>query len=119
MKGHRHQRLADFIQEEVSQIIREELSDPGLQGMITISFVEVSPDLRRARIFYQVHGGKEAEEIAAKGFLRAGSYIRHLLAERLYTKFVPEIIFELDRRQEAQDRLEALFEKLRKQHGSS
>ncbi len=114
MRLYRHQRLADFIQREVSQIIREELSDPELQGMITISFVEVSSDLRKARIFYQVHGGKEAEEAAARGFGRAGSYIRHLLAERLYIKFVPEIIFELDRRQDVQDQLEALFEKLRK-----
>ncbi len=116
MRGHRQRRLADFIQEEVSQIIREEVSDPELQGMITISAVEVSPDLKRARILYQVHGDAEAEQAVARGFERAKAYIRHLLAQRLYTKFVPEITFEPDRREEAQDRLEALFEQLRKGH---
>jgi ribosome-binding factor A len=119
MKGHRQRRLADFIQEEVSQIIREELSDPELQGMITISRVELSPDLKRAKVYYQVHGGREAEEAVARGFARAGSYIRHLLAQRLYTKFVPEITFAPDRADEAEERLEALFARIRGEDESS
>lgn len=116
MKGHRQRRLADFIQEEVSQIIREEINDPELQGMITISAVEVSPDLKRARILYQVYGDVETEQAVARGFERAKAYIRHLLAQRLHTKFVPEITFESDRKEETRDRLEALFEQLRKEH---
>jgi len=115
MKGHRQRRLADFIQEEVAQILREELSDPELQGLITISRVELSPDLKRARVFYVVHGGLEAEQTAARGFARAGSYIRRLIAQRLYTKFVPEITFELDRPTQEQERLEALFARLKQE----
>ncbi|NPA49784.1 MAG: 30S ribosome-binding factor RbfA [Thermodesulfobacteria bacterium] len=116
MKGHRDRRLADFIQEEVSQILREELSDPELQGLITISKVEVSPDLKQAKVFYVVHGGEEAEETARRGFKRASSYIRHLLAQRLHTKFVPELTFQVDKKTEEEARLEALFERIR--HGS-
>jgi len=117
MKGHRDRRLADFIQEEVSQILREELSDPELQeGLITISQVEVSPDLKKAKIYYLVHGGEEAEGAVARGFRRATPYIRHLLAQRLATKFVPEIEFVPDKRTREEERLEALFERIR--HGS-
>jgi len=108
--------LADFIQEEISQILREELSDPELQGLITISKVQVSPDLKQAKVYYVVHGGEEAEEAARRGFKRAGSYIRHLLAQRLYTKFVPELEFLVDKKSEEEARLEALFERIR--HGS-
>ncbi len=114
MKGHRQRRLADFIQEEVAQIIREELSDPELQGLITISRVELSPDLKKAQVFYQVHGGQEAEEAAARGFARAGAYIRRLIAQRLYTKFVPEISFVLDRPNPELERLEDLFAQIKK-----
>ncbi len=113
MKGHRDRRLADFIQEEISQIIREELSDPELQGFITISRVEVSPDLKQAKVYYQVHGGEEAEEAVARGFRRASSYIRHLLAKRLYTKFVPELEFLPDKEDAEAARLEALFARIR------
>ncbi len=117
MKGHRDRRLADFIQEEISQILREELSDPELQGLIiTISRVEVSPDLKQAKVFYQVHGGVAEEEAVARGFSRAASYIRRLLSKRLYTKFVPEIEFILDKRSAEEERLEALFERIK--HGS-
>ncbi len=116
MKGHRDRRLADFIQEEVSQIIREELSDPELQGLITISRVEVSPDLKHAKVFYQVHGGAAEEGAAARGFSRAASYIRRLLSKRLYTKFVPEIEFVLDKQSEEEERLQALFERIK--HGA-
>ncbi|NPB10009.1 MAG: 30S ribosome-binding factor RbfA [Thermodesulfobacteria bacterium] len=113
MKGHRDRRLADFIQEEVSQIIREELSDPELQGLITISRVEVSPDLKYAKIFYQVHGGEVEEETVARGFSRAAPYIRRLLSKRLHTRFVPEIEFVLDKRSAEEERLDALFERIR------
>ncbi|HHI97465.1 MAG TPA: 30S ribosome-binding factor RbfA [Thermodesulfatator atlanticus] len=113
MKGHRDRRLADFIQEEVSQIIREELSDPALQRFITISQVEVSPDLKKANVYYQVHGDEEVEEAVARGFKRARSYIRHLLAQRLHTKFVPELEFLPDKREAEAERLEALFARIR------
>jgi ribosome-binding factor A len=113
MKGHRDRRLADFIQEELSQIIREELSDPAFKGLITISRVEVSPDLRQARAFYQVHGGEEEETQVVRGFKRAAPYIRKLLAQRLHTKFVPEITFVLDKRSVEEERLEALFQRIR------
>jgi len=112
MKGHRDRRLADFIQEEVSQILREELNDPDLQHLITLSRVEVSPDLKHAKIYYQVHGD-EAEAQVAQGFKRAASYIRKLLSQRLQTKFVPEISFLLDKRSAEEEHLEALFERIK------
>ncbi len=105
--------MADFIQEEISQIIREEISDPAFKEMITISRVEVSPDLKHARVYYQVHGGEEAEALVAQGFKRASSYIRRLIAKRLYTKFVPEIDFIPDKRTEEEARLEELFARIR------
>lgn len=113
MRGHRDRRLADFIQEEVSQILREELSDPDLQGFITFSRVEVSPDLRHAKIYYLVHGDEEAQGRVARGFERAAPYIRHLLAQRLYTKFVPEIEFLPDQKDAQLKRLEALFDRIK------
>ncbi len=112
MRGHRDRRLADFIQEEVAQILREELNDPDLQHLITLSRVEVSPDLKHAKIYYLVHS-PEAEDRVAKGFVRAASYIRRLLAQRLHTKFVPELSFCPDRRSAEEENLEALFQRIK------
>ncbi len=96
-------------------ILMEEIRDPDLQGFITISEVEVTPDLRRAHVYYRVHGEEEDWRRAERGFRRAHKYIRHLLGEHLYLKYLPEIDFHPDRRPETAAALEALLEGIR--HG--
>ncbi len=109
---YRHLRIAELIREALGVILLEEVRDPDLQGFITISEVEVSPDLRRARIYYRVHGSQEDWERAEKGFRRARKYIRHLIGEHVFLKYVPEIEFFPDRRPEELERLERLFEEV-------
>jgi ribosome-binding factor A len=58
MPTRRQQQVADLIQREISVLIQRELKDPRL-GFVTITSVEVSPDLRHARVFYSVMGTPE------------------------------------------------------------
>ncbi len=115
---YRHLRVAELIKEALGVILLEELRDPDLQGFISISEVEVSPDLKRARIYYRVQGGEEEWAKAARGFKRARKFIRHLLAENLYLKYVPEIEFHPDRRPESIEKLDQIFEKLHERKDS-
>ncbi|RUM89657.1 MAG: 30S ribosome-binding factor RbfA [Thermodesulfatator sp.] len=112
---YRHLRVAELIREALAVILSEEVRDPDLQGFITVSEVEVSPDLRRARIFYRVHGEAEEWVRAERGFRRARGYIRSLLAGYLQLKYVPELEFRADHRPEEMERLEEILARLK--HG--
>jgi len=91
----RKEKVQEAIKEEVSSIIRKDLSDPRI-GFVTITRVEVTADLKYAKIFVSVLGepGQVKETFAALD--KAIGYVRKLLAERLRMRFVPEISFKED-----------------------
>jgi len=109
---YRHLRVAELIKEALGVILLEDIRDPDLQGLITISEVEVTPDLKRARVYYRVHGEDEEWARAERGFKRARKYIRHLLGEHVFLKYIPEIDFFPDRRPEDLEKFEKVFREL-------
>lgn len=93
--AHRTARLAETIKEEMADIIQHELKDPRL-GFATVTKVEVSSDLRYAKIFFSVYGSPEDSEATLAVLERAQGYIRNILGRRLRLRYVPEISFKLD-----------------------
>ena len=91
----RKDKVAEEIKREVSLIVQEELHDPRL-GFITITNVDVTPDLRFARIFFSVYGDPEHWKKTQEGLEHASGFIRRMLGERLGLRFVPEIVFQSD-----------------------
>lgn len=95
MTGYRAIRVAELIQAEIAALLLRQLKDPRLQ-MATVSRVEVSADLRHARV-YVSHAGSEAEQQAAvDGFQRAAGFIRTQLGKRLKLRYIPLLEFKLD-----------------------
>ena len=95
MAGYRPRRIAELLQAELADLLLRHLKDPRLR-MVTISRVEVSPDLRHARI-YVSHVGSEAEQHAAMaGLHQATGFIRSHLGKHLKLRYVPELAFQLD-----------------------
>lgn len=88
-------RLADQIQYEVSDIVRNRLRDPR-KGFITITAVEVADDLRAAKIFVSALGDENALPEALALLERARGFIRSELASRIQVRFVPELHFRAD-----------------------
>lgn len=88
-------RLADQIQFEVSDIIRNSLRDPR-KGFITITAVEVADDLRSAKIFVSALGDASALTDTLSLLDHARGFIRSELASRIKVRFVPEIHFRAD-----------------------
>jgi ribosome-binding factor A len=88
-------RLADQIQFEISDIIRNRLRDPR-KGFITITAVEVTPDLRAARVFVSALGGPEELASALALLEHARGFLRTELGKRVQTRFVPELSFRAD-----------------------
>jgi len=90
-------RLNDQIRDEIAHLLAHETSDPKLQGVISITGVETSPDLSTARVFVSVLGDDaEANETLAH-IRRASAFFRRELASRLNIRRTPELDFRLDR----------------------
>jgi ribosome-binding factor A len=104
----RPQRLGDLIQREVSDLIRLEVRDPRV-GMITITSVDVSPDMSHAKIFFTVLE-KDKLEDTLHGLKRSAGFLRSQLARRLKMYSTPELRFEYDESVERGDRLSRLID---------
>jgi len=95
MSGFRPIRVGELIQAEIAELMLRHLKDPRLK-MSTISHVEVSSDLRHAKLYIS-HLGSESEQAAViEGFKHAAGFIRKQLGKRLKLRYVPQLSFQLD-----------------------
>jgi ribosome-binding factor A len=111
MPNFRKNRVADLIREVISDIIKDDLKDPRVQG-ITITEVKMSSDLKTARIFFcSLTDGKTDLHLA--GLQSAEGFIRKRLRDELDLKYVPQIIFEYDSSFDYSDRINSILNKIR------
>ena len=89
-------RINSEVQREMSSIIREDLKDPRIHPMTSVMAVEVTPDLKFAKIFVSVLGKDEAQEKTMEGLKKSASFARHQLAKRMNLRNTPELTFVLD-----------------------
>lgn len=113
MPTQRQLRVNNLIRDEVAAILQRDLEDPHLRlGMVTVTGVRVSADLRNAKVFVSVLGDAEAKREAIKALARARSYVRGLLRDRLDLRRIPEVLFELDETAERADHLNRLLKRI-------
>lgn len=89
-------RINSEVQREMSQIIREEIKDPRVHPMTSVMAVEVTPDLKFAKIFISVLGSEEEKEKTMEGLKKSASFARGQLARRMNLRNTPELTFILD-----------------------
>jgi ribosome-binding factor A len=104
-------QVADLIQEEISSLFRKGMKDPRL-GFVTITEVEVTPDLRYAKIFVSVLGSEEEVKDSLKALASASGFLRHELGQRLRLRYIPELSFILDTSIERGDRILRLLKEV-------
>lgn len=92
----RSDRVGDLIREVISEMILRDLGDPRLQA-VTITEVEVTADLKTARVFFSARGEASREESARKGLESAAGVIKKKLGRELRLRYMPELTFLLDR----------------------
>src|SRR3954464_3743864 len=88
------QKVGDQIQREISDLVQRELRDPRV-GMVTITSVDVSPDLSHAKVFFTIFE-KDKLQDTLKGLQRAAGYLRTQLARRIKLYTTPELRFVYD-----------------------
>lgn len=113
MSKTRAEKVAGALKIEISLIIHNELKDPRI-GFVTINRVDLTDDLRFAKIYFGILGTKSEEEKTVSGLTSAKGFIKRLVAERLKLQYVPDITFKLDRSAEESIRISEILEGLKK-----
>ena len=112
MPNRRHIQVGEEIQQIVSYLIQRELKDPRI-GFATITNVEVTQDLRFARVYVSVMGTDEERKDTMTALQSARGFVRHEVATRMTTRTVPEIQFKLDRGLEYSDQINRLLNEIK------
>lgn len=94
-KNWRQDQLGEVISHELSDLIRTRMKDPRI-GFASITDVNVSADLRHAKVFVSVMGSEQDQRETLAGLNHASGFLRHELAQRLTIRYTPEIGFRLD-----------------------
>jgi ribosome-binding factor A len=92
----RTERLNQLIQIEISDLLRTHINDPRLNGLISVTKVTISTDLKNARIFISALCDNTDRDEILKGFTSASGFLRRELAHRLNIRVTPELSFEFD-----------------------
>ncbi len=109
--GIRTDRVQVELKKEISRILQEDLKDPRI-GFVTVTRIELTGDLRYAKIYYSILGDGANKEESSRGIESASGYIRKLVGDRLKLKYVPELSFILDNSVEYSIYLDKTFERL-------
>ncbi len=89
-------RINEDVMREMTYIIREEITDPRIHPMTSVSGVEVAPDLKTCKVYISVLGDEQAQQETMEGLKSAAGYARRCLAQSLNLRNTPEIRFIMD-----------------------
>lgn len=117
MQYRRAERVSDQIKREVSQIIERLLKDPGI-GFVTITGVEMTDDLREAKIFYSVLGNEQKKKDTKIALERATGFIQAEIGKRIRIRHTPIISFKYDKSIEYGAHIEELIKKIHQEDES-
>jgi ribosome-binding factor A len=104
----RRDRVASVLAREISNIVAHELKDPR-RGFITITSVDLSPDLKSARVFFSCLDNKKK---SMRTLERAKGFIRSILARRMRMRSIPDLEFEIDDSYEKGRKIDELLEEI-------
>jgi ribosome-binding factor A len=114
-QSRRPQRVALQIQHEISLMISRNMKDRRI-GFVTVTGVQISPDLRHAKVFVSLMGSEDEKKESLATLNHATGWVRHELGQRIRMKFSPEIVFLTDTSQEYGERIDRLIDEIR-EHG--
>ncbi len=112
MQGKRLERVNQLIKEEISMLLQRELKDPRL-GFVTVTEVDVTPDLRHAKVYVSVLGPEERWVSSLQALQSAKGFVWSWLRRHLDLRVTPEIVFRPDRSMEHAAHIQSLLAELR------
>jgi len=113
MSERRMQRINEFIREEVAILIQREIKDPRI-GFVTVLGCKATSDLKEAKVYISVLGGKKEKDETLAGLQSAAGYIQSKIGDLGGWRNTPRITFHLDESAEKAARIEELLKKIKK-----
>jgi ribosome-binding factor A len=107
-ESRRSERVSDLVRAELSRLVLTEAHDPELRR-VTITDVEMPPDLKSARVYFSCLGGEAEREKAGQALRRAAGYLRREVGQRCGLRYAPELRFVSDLSLERGARVEELL----------
>jgi ribosome-binding factor A len=104
----RPDRVAHLVQQKLAELFARGLKDPRV-GLVTITGVKMTPDLREARVYWTVHGTAEVRETTSRGIDAARGWLRREVGGTLGLRVVPELRFTYDEAIDRGDRIDQLL----------
>ena len=108
----RADRLGDLMQREISDILHKRIRDPRI-GFCTIIRVEVSKDLRHAKVYVSIMGTEDQQKSTLAGLKSATGFIRREIGSRIELRHTPEILFKIDKSVDHSIRIARLIEEVK------
>ncbi len=114
IEGRRQNRVGDLIREKIAELIIDGIKDPQVRGLITVTCVETTPDLKLAYVYVSILSeGMERRKVLG-GLKRATGFIKGCLGRDLGLRFTPDLEFKLDDSFEYQQRIDELLKQAEK-----
>lgn len=108
MTGRRAERVAESVRAVIAELLLREVKDPRV-GMVTLTAVHLTDDLRHCRVFFSSVGDAGARERTLAGLRSAAGFVRRELTRRLALRYAPEVTFAFDPSLETSERVTALL----------
>ena len=112
--SNRMARVNEELKREISNIINYEVKNSNVTGMISVTKVKVTPDLKYAKVYVSILNSKSNEK-TLEGLKASAGFIRTSLAKKVNLRITPEIVFEYDDSIEHGERIESLLQEIKKQ----
>jgi len=113
----RTERVQEAVRRVVSEVLQRELRDPRIAGVITITKVEVTSDLRLAKIFYSVLGDEKKKRLVSKGLKSATNFVKKHVGNEMNLRYTPDIMFKVDKKLEYSARIDEVLHKIHREEG--
>ena len=112
--SNRMQKVDEEIKREISKIIDQDLKNPNITGLISVTKVKTSPDLKTAKVYISILNSKSKKN-TLQGLKNASGFIRTELSKRIVLRYTPEIIFEFDESIEYGARIDSILKDIIKE----
>ena len=118
-ENRRPDRVAEAIREEVARFLAEDAKDPRIRGLVTVTAVEVTRDLRHAKVFVSVLGSEAERSATFDGLASTAAHLRARLGRALRLRLAPEVVFHEDQSVARAARIESLLEGIRQEQDAA
>ena len=110
--NNRLNRINEELKKEISNIISFELKNPDATGLISVTKVKITPDLKYAKVYISMLNAKSNEK-TMEALKQSAGYIRSLIAKRINLRITPELVFEEDDSMEYGEKIDKILKELK------